>query len=165
MLIRTEAPADILLIDRLLKSVFATEAEADLVMSLRENGHLTLSLVACTDEGEVIGHAMFTPLTIAGEETNWQGIFPVCVSKPYRHQGIGSQLIREGLDSLSDLGYPGCISAGKPEFWTSLGFESNSALTMAGNHCQIFTLWETEEGTPTGLVECSSEFQSYALTV
>lgn len=165
MLIRTEAPADILLIDRLLKSVFATEAEADLVMSLRENGHLTLSLVACTDEGEVIGHAMFSPLTIAGEETNWQGIFPVCVSKPYRHQGIGSQLIREGLDSLSDLGYPGCIATGKKDFWSSLGFQSNSDLTMAGNDCQTFTLWETEAGAPAGLVECSSEFQSYALTV
>lgn len=37
MLIRTEAPADILAIDRLLKSVFETEAEADLVMTLREN--------------------------------------------------------------------------------------------------------------------------------
>lgn len=38
MLIRTEAPADILVVDQLLKNVFATEAEADLVMALREIG-------------------------------------------------------------------------------------------------------------------------------
>lgn len=41
MLIRTEAPADILVVDQLLKNVFATEAEADLVMALRENGQRT----------------------------------------------------------------------------------------------------------------------------
>ena len=49
MLIRTEAPADILAVDRLLKSAFETETEADLVMRLRENGRRTLSLVACND--------------------------------------------------------------------------------------------------------------------
>ena len=36
MLIRSEAPADIMPIDNLLKSVFDTEAEAELVMRLRE---------------------------------------------------------------------------------------------------------------------------------
>lgn len=36
MLIRTEAPADILTVDRLVRSAFDTEAEAKLVMSLRE---------------------------------------------------------------------------------------------------------------------------------
>lgn len=41
MLIRSEAPADILPIDRLLKTVFETEAEAKLVMRLRENGNRT----------------------------------------------------------------------------------------------------------------------------
>jgi putative acetyltransferase len=55
MLIRTEAPADILAVDKLLKSTFETEAEANLVMKLRENGRRTLSLVACNDEGEVVG--------------------------------------------------------------------------------------------------------------
>ncbi|MFA0071550.1 GNAT family N-acetyltransferase, partial [Vibrio breoganii] len=77
MLIRTEAPADILVIDRLLKSVFETDAEANLVMSLRENSHLTLSLVACSDEGEVVGHLMFSPITLHGDDHNWQGLAPL----------------------------------------------------------------------------------------
>ncbi|QSA19762.1 N-acetyltransferase, partial [Vibrio furnissii] len=73
MLIRTEAPADILAVDRLLKTVFDTDAEANLVMALRENSHRTLSLVACDDEGEVVGHAMFSPVLLNGEDLNWQG--------------------------------------------------------------------------------------------
>ena len=60
MLIRTEAPADILTIDALLRQTFPTSAEAKLVRSLRENSRFTLSLVACSDDGEVIGHVLFT---------------------------------------------------------------------------------------------------------
>ena len=77
MLIRTEAPADILTIDLLVKSVFDTTAEAKLVMSLRENSHLTLSLVACNDDGELIGHCLFSPVTINGEDIAWQGLAPL----------------------------------------------------------------------------------------
>lgn len=83
MLIRTEAPADILVVDQLLKNVFATEAEADLVMALRENGQRTLSLVACDDEGEIVGHVMFSPVTLEGEDLNWQGLAPLAVKEEY----------------------------------------------------------------------------------
>jgi putative acetyltransferase len=55
MLIRTEAPADILAIDRLLKETFPDSNEAELVMALRENSQLTLSLVACDDEVNWLG--------------------------------------------------------------------------------------------------------------
>lgn len=55
MLIRSEALADLLAIDKLLNKTFPSDAEAKLVMSLRENGHNTLSLVACNDEGKVLG--------------------------------------------------------------------------------------------------------------
>lgn len=73
MLIRTEVPADILTIDALLRYTFDTEAEADLVMTLRENGHMTLSLVACNDDGEVVGHIFFSPVTVSGQDLGWQG--------------------------------------------------------------------------------------------
>ncbi|MBF8999227.1 GNAT family N-acetyltransferase [Vibrio nitrifigilis] len=164
MLIRTEAPADILSIDRLLKETFETEAEAQLVMSLRENGHFTLSLVACTDEGDVIGHAVFSPLHIDGEESSWQGIAPICVKPEFRHQGIGSQLIREGLDSLSELGYPGCITSENSEFWSQLGFKTDPSLSVAGNEtlvCQILTLWEDHTPNPTGAIKFGVEFDHY----
>ena len=87
MLIRTEAPADILPIDTLLKSAFETEAEANLTMTLRENSRLTLSLVACNDEGEVIGYVLFTPVLINGEDLGWQGLAPVAVKEEYRRRG------------------------------------------------------------------------------
>ncbi|RJX70461.1 N-acetyltransferase [Vibrio sinensis] len=139
MLIRTEAPADLLAIDRLLKNTFPTEAEANLVMKLRENGHLTLSLVACTDEGEVIAHVMFSPVTLDGQDYNWQGLAPLVVKEEYRNQGIGSDLVKEGFESLAMFGYPACVVLGDPNYYGRLGF-------VAAEQHQMRCQWEVPEG-------------------
>ncbi|MCJ2375816.1 N-acetyltransferase [Vibrio sp. ZSDZ34] len=139
MLIRTEAPADILPTDALLKSVFDTDAEANLVMKLRENSRRTLSLVACNDDGEIVGHVMFSPVTVAGVDNNWQGLAPLAVKKEYQGQGIGSRLIEEGLSSLREFGYPVCVVLGDPDYYSRLGF---SAAKDVGLNCQ----WDVREG-------------------
>lgn len=139
MLIRTEAPADILVIDSLLKQVFPTDAEANLVMALRENGRLTLSLVACTDDGEVVGHAMFTPMFFDGEENGWQGLAPLAVKEAYQKQGIASQLVNEGLATLLEFGYPACFVLGDPRFYRRFGFS-------AANELGFESQWDVPEG-------------------
>ncbi|GAB7229487.1 N-acetyltransferase [Vibrio rotiferianus] len=139
MLIRTEAPADILIIDRLLKHAFPTDAEANLVMRLRENGKLTLSLVACTDEGEVVGHALFSPVTLNGEDLSWQGLAPLAVHEDYRRQGIAAELIKEGFDSLRDFGYPVCVVLGDPAYYGRQGFTASEEM---GFDCA----WEVPQG-------------------
>ncbi|GAA5647110.1 MULTISPECIES: GNAT family N-acetyltransferase [Vibrio] len=164
MLIRTEAPADILAIDRLLKSAFDTDAEAQLVMSLRENSRLTLSLVACSDEGEVIGHVMFTPVTLNGEDLNWQGLAPLAVAKAHRGQGIASALIKEGFESLLMFGYPVCVVLGNPDYYQRFGFQPAEQYQM---RCPwdvpvgAFQICELAEGmlnNRSGLIEYSPEF-------
>lgn len=122
MLIRTEAPADILTIDKLVRSTFETEAEAKLVMSLRENSNFTLSLVACSDEGEVIGHCLFSPVTLNGDDLAWQGLAPLCVKSEYQKQGIAQALVNEGLETLAELGYPVCVVLGNPDYYQRFGF-------------------------------------------
>ncbi len=139
MLIRTEAPADILAIDRLLKSVFETEAEANLVMTLRENGHLTLSLVACTDEGEVVGHLLFSPVTIEGDDLSWQGLAPLAVAKAYQGKGIAAALVEEAFSTLPEFGYPACVVLGDPQYYGRFQFEPAADY---GLHCQ----WEVPAG-------------------
>ena len=152
MLIRTEAPADLLAIDALLKAVFPTDAEANLVMALRENGRLTLSLVACREEGEVIGHAMFSPVTLNGEDFSWQGLAPLAVKAQYQNQGIGAELVREGLICLAEFGYPACFVLGNPAYYHRFGFTAASALGFA---CQ----WEVPEGAFQSLALADNEFQ------
>ncbi|CCN34808.1 putative Acyl-CoA N-acyltransferase [Vibrio nigripulchritudo SO65] len=139
MLIRTEAPADILPIQQLIKQAFPTHAEAELVSRLMENGQRTLSLVACSDEGEVVGYILFSPVTLDQKDFNWQGLAPLAVKEEYRGQGIASELIKEGLSSLAELGYPACVVLGEPEFYGRFGFESAAKYGMD-------TQWELPEG-------------------
>ncbi|UAB71000.1 N-acetyltransferase [Vibrio sp. SCSIO 43132] len=139
MLIRTEAPADILPIQQLIKQAFPTHAEAELVSRLMENGQRTLSLVACSDEGEVVGYILFSPVTLDQQDFNWQGLAPLAVKEEYRGQGIASELIKEGLSSLAELGYPVCVVLGEPEFYGRFGFESAAKYGMD-------TQWELPEG-------------------
>ncbi|CCN83221.1 putative Acyl-CoA N-acyltransferase [Vibrio nigripulchritudo SFn27] len=139
MLIRTEAPADILPIQQLIRQAFPTHAEAELVSRLMENGQRTLSLVACSDEGEVVGYILFSPVTLDQQDYNWQGLAPLAVKEEYRGQGIASELIKEGLSSLAELGYPACVVLGEPEFYGRFGFESAAKYGMD-------TQWELPEG-------------------
>ncbi|WED21235.1 N-acetyltransferase [Vibrio sp. JC009] len=164
MLIRTEAPADILPVDALLKSAFETEAEASLVMKLRENAKLTLALVACNDEGEVVGYVMFSPVSLEGEDLGWQGMAPVAVKEEYRNQGIAGDLIKEGLESLYQFGYSACVVLGDPAFYGRYGFKDSADF---GFSCE----WEVPEGAfrvaelepgifdgKKGLIQYSEEF-------
>lgn len=152
MLIRTEAPADILTVDQLLKSAFETDAEAKLVMQLRENGHRTLSLVASTDDGEIIGHVMFSPVTLKGEDYNWQGLAPLAVKEEYRGQGIAKQLVEEAFSSLLELGYPACVVLGDPAYYGRFGFVPGEQYNM---QCQ----WDVPKGAFQVIELRSGEFE------
>ena len=89
MLIRVEIPIDAPGIDALLRRSFESDAEAKLVHDLREDGFLTLGLVATDDEGQVIGYVAFSPVDVQGEDLQWVGMAPLAVDEKYRHKGIG----------------------------------------------------------------------------
>ncbi|NOI76419.1 N-acetyltransferase [Vibrio coralliilyticus] len=167
MLIRTEAPADILAVDRLLKSAFETETEADLVMKLRENGRRTLSLVACNDEGEVVGHVMFSPVTLNGEDLSWQGLAPLAIKADYRRQGLAAELVKEGLESLKEFGYPACVVLGEPEYYSRFGFEASEKYSFCcqweapAGAFQVLALAENEFTDRSGRIEFSPEFSAF----
>lgn len=60
MLIRVEIGIDAPGIDALLRRTFGRDAEAQLVHDLREDGLITLGVVATDDEGQVIGYVAFS---------------------------------------------------------------------------------------------------------
>ncbi|MDW6003081.1 GNAT family N-acetyltransferase [Vibrio mangrovi] len=123
MLIRTEAPADILPIDHLLRSSLGVIEDADMVMAFRESGRITLSLVACSDDGELLGYILFTPVANDGVFQSWQHLHLLIAEKNCAESNvIEKQLITEGLDSLYELGYPVCTAFGTHEHYLAHGF-------------------------------------------
>ncbi|VTP80379.1 Predicted acetyltransferase [Leclercia adecarboxylata] len=103
MLIRVEIGIDAPGIDALLRRAFDGDGEAQLVQDLREDGLITLGLVATDDEGQVVGYVAFSPVTVQGEELQWVGMAPLAVDENYRGQGLARQLVYEGLDSLNEF--------------------------------------------------------------
>ena len=123
MLIRVEIPIDAPGIDALLRRSFESDAEAKLVHDLREDGFLTLGLVATDDEGQVIGYVAFSPVDVQGEDLQWVGMAPLAVDEKYRGQGLARQLVYEGLDSLNEFGYAAVVTLGDPALYSRFGFE------------------------------------------
>lgn len=138
MLIRSEIGIDAASIDSLLRRSFPTSAEAELVQQLREDGLLTLGVVATDDDGQVLGYAAFSPVTLNDEDRQWVGLAPLAVDESVRRQGVGKQLIYEGLDTLNEFGYAAVVVLGDPAFYGPYGFEP------AARH-QLHCRWEGTE--------------------
>ncbi|MDR0217619.1 MAG: N-acetyltransferase [Enterobacteriaceae bacterium] len=164
MLIRVEIPVDAMGIDRLLRESFATSAEAELVQKLREDGLLTLGIVATDDEGHVIGYIGFTPVDVNGHDHNWVGLAPLVVAQPYRCQGIGEKLVYEGLDSLNEFGYGAVVVLGEPEYYRRFGFRLATEYQLRcqwpeREKCfQVYTLADVALENCRGLVTYPSHF-------
>ena len=123
LFIRHETPADIPAIRAVNEAAFETGAEAALVDALRENGKFTLSLVADTG-GEVVGHILFTDIEMepGGADARILGLAPMAVRPDRQGGGIGSALVRRGLEYCLELGYRGVVVLGHPAFYPRFGF-------------------------------------------
>jgi putative acetyltransferase len=99
---------------------------ADLVDDLRRIVELGdgLSLVAVQD-GEIVGHLMFTRSLLDAPRrlVDVQVLSPVGVSPSRQKTGVGSALIRHGLEVLADRGVPVVFLEGHPGYYSRFGFE------------------------------------------
>ena len=125
--IRPESSEDTSAVRRLNLLAFGQPAEADLVEKLRAACGEALSLVAVADD--VVGHILFTPVVVesASRRLVGMGLAPMAVLPDLQRQGIGSQLVRRGVDILRERGCPFVVVVGHPEYYPRFGFEPASA--------------------------------------
>ncbi|TPI49981.1 N-acetyltransferase [Mesorhizobium sp. B2-9-1] len=107
---------------------FSDGSEAPIITALRNDGDLTVSLVAVSG-GDIVGHVAFSPVTIGAESHGWYGLGPVSVWPDKQRQGIGSALIYEGLAILRANGAKGCVLIGDPAYYGRFGFRSDGNLS------------------------------------
>ena len=126
--VRKETDEDSLAIRTVIKVAFGQVNEADLVDALRKAGALTLSAVAVL-EGEIVGHIAFSPATIEGASGKFDALAfaPIAVRPDCQRQGIGSALIRWGLDECRRMGHGVVIVVGRPGYYPRFGFIAASA--------------------------------------
>nr|WP_276524080.1 N-acetyltransferase [Ensifer adhaerens] len=162
--IRSERATDIATIRQITKAAFApmaysSQTEAEIIDALRNAGALTISLVAL-DQGEIIGHVAFSPVTIDGEDKGWFGLGPVSVRPDHQKSGTGGRLIREGLARLAKTGAKGCVVLGEPDYYKRFGFENHAALHLEGVPAEYFMAEAFEGPVPSGRVSFHAGFDA-----
>jgi putative acetyltransferase len=127
-----ETSADYEAIRQVNLLAFGQDAEARLVDALREGGYLRVSLVA-EQAGRVIGHILLSDLPIITEAgaVLALALAPMAVLPECQNQGIGSALVRRGLEFCKEQGHRIVVVLGHPQFYPRFGFSSKLASALA----------------------------------
>jgi predicted N-acetyltransferase YhbS/quinol monooxygenase YgiN len=138
--ITAETATDARAIGLMTQTAFGGPDEAQLIAALRTDGDLALSLVARFGRA-CLGHVAFSPLTAPVKA--W-ALAPVSVRKPCRHQGIGTDLIRAGIQTARAQGVEALLVLGDPAYYGRFGFSVAAAQGLRtpydGPHLQALSL-------------------------
>ncbi len=128
MQIEIEQPRHHAEVFEVARAAFGGDDEAHLVERLRADGLVRLSLVAVED-GEVVGHVLFTDLavTVDGRALRALCLAPVSVRPDYQNSGVGSMLIRESLRQSAQAGFEAVVVLGHPAYYPRFGFSAKLA--------------------------------------
>ena len=142
VLIRAEIPDDREAIQRVQRLAFGRADEGWLVEALCAGGNVRVSLVAEIG-GAVIGHILFSklPIITINSDTSQRlqsecrlsglALAPLAVLPDYQRRGIGSQLVRRGLELCREQGHSIVIVLGPQDFYRRFGFDSELARGLA----------------------------------
>jgi len=168
MLIRVEKSSDWAKVHAINAAAFESQSEADLVELLRERAQPVVSLVA-EDNGELVGHIMFSPVSLSGyPELKLMGLAPMAVAPEQQRKGIGSALVRAGLEQCMQQGFMAAVVLGHPEFYPRFGFTPSSRFGITSDYDvpeEVFMVLELQRGAlggKTGKAKYNPAFNSVA---
>jgi putative acetyltransferase len=122
--IRPETSADYDAVYEVNHRAFGQDDEAELIDRLRRRATPYVSLVAETETG-IVGHIFFSPVKMESDERSApvMGLAPMAVIPERQRQGIGSQLVREGLYACKQEGIQAVVVLGHPDYYPRFGFQ------------------------------------------
>lgn len=166
--IRKELQRDAGLIRLINEQAFGQQQEANIIDKLRDNCCELLSLVALRED-KLVGHILFSPAKIEGNHGIIKGMAlgPMAVIPEYQRQGIGSALVKEGIQILRESGCPFIIVLGHPEYYPRFGFKPASRYKIRsqweGVPDEVFmVLWlnELKARCVSGIAKYREEFNA-----
>jgi putative acetyltransferase len=121
--IRPQTAADLPFVCSLLQRAFESPAEADLVVQLFAGDFVRLALVAERD-GQLVGQVLFSEVVVndGPKRHTALALAPVAVLPEFQRQGIGTALIRSGLEQCTAADHALVFVLGEPEFYARFGF-------------------------------------------
>jgi putative acetyltransferase len=165
--IQPEREEDYTAIHEINVLAFGREDEARLVKKIRERPDFIpeLSLVAIK-KGEVVGHILFSRITIQSKTGSFPALAlaPMAVHPKFQNQGIGSKLVRQGLERCRNQGHKIVVVVGHPQYYPRFGFSSARAKGLEAPFPvpdEVFMVLELGPGAlhgSTGMVTYPQEF-------
>ncbi|KPL86305.1 hypothetical protein SE16_13300 [Ardenticatena maritima] len=162
-LIREATAEDIPAIQHVHRCAFApSTTEAKLVAALYDAGAWDVSLVAFVQE-QVVGHILFSPVTLTPPAPHRVGVglAPLGVLPAWQKRGIGSALVRAGLQAVQRNGATFVVVLGAPQYYTRFGFEcalSHGVQNEFGADDAFMVMWFDATTRGTGTVHYHPEF-------
>jgi putative acetyltransferase len=136
-------------------SAFETPAEARLVDALREQAESVISLVA-EASGRIVGHIMFSPVSLSGcSDLKVMGLAPMAVMPEYQRKGIGTALVRAGLEQCRRQGFAAVVVLGHPAFYPRFGFLPSSRFDIDSEYEVPEEVFMAMELQPRSLRGCA----------
>jgi putative acetyltransferase len=132
VVVRRESADDISAVRAVNEAAFGRTEEADLVDRLRNEGAVLASFVA-EQNGRVVGHILFsrTLIETADESVPSVALAPMAVSPSHQRRGIGTRLVRFGVQWLVTRGERSVLVLGHPHFYQQFGFSTDRARMLA----------------------------------
>jgi putative acetyltransferase len=129
--VRPETPADFAAIAHLTHTAFNSNTEVQLISTLRRQADECIALVA-EQHGTIVGHILFSPATLDNAPgTKLMALAPMAVSNVLQHQGIGSALVRAGLEQCHKQGVAAVVVLGHPGYYPRFGFTPASRFNIS----------------------------------
>ncbi|MGB3739660.1 MAG: N-acetyltransferase [Pontixanthobacter sp.] len=136
---------------------YSDGSEPELIDRLRNDGDLSLSLVAENEQG-VVGHIAFSPVRIMDGTKGWFGLGPVSVASQLQGQRIGFSLVQRGIADMREMNANGIVVLGDPGYFGQFGFENDPQLTFDGYQPELFQRLMFDGKPPKGAVIYSKAF-------
>nr|WP_245857038.1 N-acetyltransferase [Actinoalloteichus hoggarensis] len=161
---RPETAADLAAVHAVNAAAFPTEEEADLVDALRADPRAWidgLSIVVENEDGEVVGHTLFTRCHVGDAPA--LALAPCAVRPDQQGRGAGSAAVRAGLDAARLLGENLVIVLGHAAYYPRFGFAPASGFGVtapfeAPDDAFLALSLDAARPTPTGVVRYPAAF-------
>jgi putative acetyltransferase len=162
VIIRPVTAADHDAIATLVRAAFLAEFgrsdEPEPIERLRALGDVIRESVA-EEDGEIVGHIVFSRAWIDGVHPVVQ-LAPVSAATGRQKRGVGSALIRDGLDALREAGETHVFLLGHPDYYPRFGFSPAAARAYDapwnGPHHMLYRL--APRGPDSGVLTASKAF-------
>jgi putative acetyltransferase len=151
--IREEAAADHPGIREVNRLAFEGEEEALLIDRLRAEGLVVASLVAVAED-RVVGHILFSrlPIEMPDGAIDAVALAPMAVRPELQRRGIGSLLVRRGLEVARQRGEAIVVVVGHPDYYPRFGFSAELARRLSGPFSgDVFMALELTPGALDGV--------------